>query len=417
MSISPKRPVPFTSLRVDGQLLDATGIRRMADDLVTHHGNDNWALDLRDAIHQLIDDDTTLHARTSGTTGPPKVVDLDHRDLVSSARLTAATFNLRPGDRALHCLPCAFIAGKMMLVRGMVIGLDLHIIDPRGSVLENLDTSDRFAFSAMVPQQLHRAIQEDRPRVERQFDTILIGGGPVSMTLIEDLRSLRTRVAHTYGSTETLTPVAFRESNAVTGPAEVFSAIGATHFGTDERECLIVHTPHLLVKEHVTNDLVELVDPHHFRWLGRADNVILKGGRKIFPEQLEARTAGVLPYPHFFTAMPDDRLGQAVMLVIETDRSAEEVLPEVLDKVTSVLKRHEWPRRVTGVSTLDRNSSGELIRPTMRSQHPGGRSTVGTSDSTWPTITCGYRTRWWAGFGIPSHPAHGNPPPWPCSRS
>ena len=37
----------------------------------------------------------------------------------------------------------------------------------------------------------------------------------------------------------------------------------------------------------------------------------LSGGKKIDPEQLEAKTAGIIPFPHYFTAVPDDRLGQA----------------------------------------------------------------------------------------------------------
>lgn len=302
-----------------------------------------------------------ISATTSGTTGPPKRIRVSRRDLVNSARLTAVTFNLEEGDRVLLCLPCDFIAGKMMLVRAMAIGLDLHIIDPRGSVLDNLNVPDRFLFTAMVPLQLHRAIQEDRTRVEEQFDTILLGGGPVSAALEEDLQGLRTAVYQGYGSTETVTHVAVRRINGDT-PSDHYSAIGRVSFSTDERGCLVVHTPHLTTKAHITNDLVELADDTHFRWLGRIDNVILSGGKKIHPEQLEAKTAGVIPYPHFFMAFPDDRLGEAVALVLETDRGSEEVLDEVLTALFSVLSEHELPRRVTALRSFLRTGSGKVVR-------------------------------------------------------
>jgi O-succinylbenzoic acid--CoA ligase len=123
-----------------------------------------------------------------------------------------------------------------------------------------------------------------------------------------------------------------------------------------------VYTPHLSIKQHVTNDLVELVDDTRFKWLGRYDNVILTGGKKIFPEQLEARTAGILPYPHYFTSVPDDLLGQAVMLVLETDRPEDEVLPEVLNKLMVTLHPHELPRRVQALRRIKRTSGGKLIR-------------------------------------------------------
>jgi O-succinylbenzoic acid--CoA ligase len=221
--------------------------------------------------------------------------------------------------------------------------------------------NDRFRFTAMVPLQLHRIIQEDRERVERQFDTILLGGGPVSDALREDIRDLDVKVYQSYGSTETVTHVALRHLNASDGE-DSFTAIGRVHFGRDPRGCLVVYTPHLSIKQHVTNDLVELVDDTRFKWLGRYDNVILTGGKKIFPEQLEARTAGILPYPHYFTSVPDDLLGQAVMLVLETDRPEDEVLPEVLNKLMVTLHPHELPRRVQALRRIKRTSGGKLIR-------------------------------------------------------
>ncbi|MBL7965045.1 MAG: AMP-binding protein [Flavobacteriales bacterium] len=310
------------------------------------------------AVHRS----SPLHVHTSGTTGPPKPLRIPRRDLVNSARLTADTFDLNPGDRALLCLPCEYIAGKMMLVRAMALGLDLHVIDPRGALLNNLKVHDRFRFTAMVPLQLHRAVQDDRARVERQFDQVLLGGGPVSQALIEDVSGISTRVFLGYGSTETVTHVAIRPLN---GPdrQDHFAALGAVTFHTDRRGCLVVRTPHLTVKEHVTNDLVELLDERNFLWKGRADHVILSGGKKIHPEQLESRTAGLIPFPHYFTATPDDRLGQAVVLVLETELSADDVLPEILDQLRDTLSPHELPRRVMAMRHLPRTSSGKVKRP------------------------------------------------------
>ena len=354
----------FDSLTLDGRALTRMEVYEHFDRLRKKRRKaEIW----KDEIYHLVMELTLLSgnsisASTSGTTGPPKNMRIPRRDLVNSARLTAETFDLHEGDRALLCLPCAYIAGKMMLIRAMALGLDLHVMDPRGSVLDNLgDIKDRFRFTAMVPLQLHRAIQEDRARVESQFEIILLGGGPVSAALEEDLQGLRTAVFQGYGSTETVTHAALRRLN---GPAinEVYHAIGSVRFSSDERGCLMVHTPHLRTKQHVTNDQVDLIDDTHFRWLGRIDNVILSGGKKIYPEQLEAKTAGVIPFPHFFMAFPDDRLGEAVALVLETDLGAEEILDEVLQTLISVLSEHELPRRVTAMRAFLRTGSGKVVR-------------------------------------------------------
>lgn len=352
---------PFNRLTIDGRTLENESILGWADTLVHQHGQAPWTMEVRDTLLELCADDGSITAHTSGTTGPPKALRLHVNDLRASARLTGHTFHLRQGDRALLCLPCSFVAGKLMLVRGFVIGLDLHLVDPAGGVLNNLDTQDRFRFAAMVPNQLHRALQDDRARLERQFQTILLGGGPVSKALEEDLQDLDVEVFHGYGSTETLTHVALRRLN---GPRkqEWSHALGDITFEQDERGCLLVNTPHLRTKYHETNDQIELLDERRFRWLGRYDNVILSGGRKIFPEQLEARTTGVLPYAHFFIARPDDKLGECVGLVLETDQEVGSVAPEVMDLLRDVLEPHEMPRRVTALVSFSRTPSGKLVR-------------------------------------------------------
>lgn len=358
----------FDAITVDGTQLRSVEAMQHFDRLADSAPTGSWAVPLRSLIHELLSYKTrALTVHTSGTTGPPKPLRLPRRDLISSARLTGQVFGLKNGDRALMCLPAAFIAGKMMVVRSMVLDLDLHLIDPRGSVLDNLRTTDRFRFTAMVPLQLHRAVQEDRNRVEEQFDTILLGGGPVSAVFVEDIASLRTKVYQGYGSTETVTHVALRPLNAATGVEEhgvdaPFKAVGKVSFGRDPRGCLVVYTPHLSTTQHVTHDLVELIDDTSFRWLGRYDNVILSGGKKIFPEQLEMKSAGVIPYTHYFTSVPDERLGQAVMLVLETDLPQDEVLPEVMERLMRTLDPHEWPRRVQALRSIARTGTGKLIR-------------------------------------------------------
>ncbi|MCB0764985.1 MAG: AMP-binding protein, partial [Flavobacteriales bacterium] len=331
-----------------------------------------WANSLNMLVRELIGDPIgPITAHTSGTTGTPKPVVITREDLVASAELTGRTFDLHRGDRSLLCLPCAYIGGKMMVVRAMVLGLDLHVIDPRGSVLENLDVEDRFAFTAMVPLQLHRAVLADRAAVEQRFATILLGGGPVSKAMMDAVRDLRTAVYQGYGSTETVTHVAIRGLNkAALVPGtqgsmdEPFHAIGEVSFGRDPRGCLVVYTPHLSTTQHVTNDIVELLGDTRFRWLGRWDNVILSGGKKLHPEQLEARTVGVIPYPHYFTGTPDAMLGQAVTLVIEADRPVQEVLPEVMDALVGVLDPHELPRKVRALDSFERTMAGKIIRNT-----------------------------------------------------
>ena len=65
--------------------------------------------------------------KTSGSTGKPKEIKLKKLDLIESSKLTARYFDLKVGDKVINCLPVKYIAGKMMLVRSLVLGLDLYI--------------------------------------------------------------------------------------------------------------------------------------------------------------------------------------------------------------------------------------------------------------------------------------------------
>lgn len=352
---------PFQRIILDGLPRQGEAILHWSAELAERHSDAPWTRSLGATLRELVTGSGALAARTSGTTGPPKPMTVPADDLIASARLTAATFGLKEGDRALLCLPCDFIAGKLMLVRAFVSGLDLQAIDPSGSVLGHLPDDRSFHFAALVPQQLHQAIGEDRARTERLFDTVLLGGGPVSAVLAEALQGLRTRVFHGYGSTEMVTHVALR---ALNGPdaADHFTALGTVRFAVDDRGCLVVHTPHLRTTEHRTNDVVELLDDRRFRWLGRSDNVILSGGKKLFPEALEARTAAVVPVPHFFAAMPDERLGQCTVLVLEAAPLTPEEEAALLTALERVLTKHERPKRILTLRSFRRTSSGKVVR-------------------------------------------------------
>src|SRR5690606_7015007 len=98
----------------------------------------------------------TLEVKTSGSTGNPKVISLSKEAMVQSALATGRFFKLQPGNSALHCLPTQYIAGKMMLVRPMVRGLELDLVAPAS--LPIFDYQKSYDFCAMVPLQLGKSL-------------------------------------------------------------------------------------------------------------------------------------------------------------------------------------------------------------------------------------------------------------------
>jgi len=262
-------------------------------------------------ITQWLDESDFVIVNTSGSTGKPKKVKLLKAQMINSAQATGTFFKLGEKNTALLCLSSNYIAGKMMLVRALTMGWNLHVVAPEKDAITQYDND--YDFVAMVPYQVLHSI-DALDKVKK----LIIGGGPISHELEEKLQNVSTEVFATYGMTETITHVAVRRLN---GPAraEEFSGLPNVRFSTDERGCLVVNAPHVATELVVTNDVVELHSATRFSWLGRFDNVVNSGGVKIFPEQVEKKLAPHIDIPFIIASEADDALGELVILILEHD--------------------------------------------------------------------------------------------------
>lgn len=287
--------------------------------------------------------------KTSGSTGKPKLIHYHKEAMVNSALATGDHFGVKIGDKALHCLNADFIAGKMMLVRAMILGLEIDLVPPQGNVLQSSDKI--YDFAAMVPLQVEHAF-EDLDKVK----TLLIGGAPSSVQLKERLKQKRTQCYETYGMTETVTHIASRKIN---GDSLLFSPLPGVKLSTDERGCMVIDVPYLTEEKIITNDLVALEKDQHFLLKGRIDNVINSGGIKVIPEEVEAKIAPYIAQPFFIGAIEDNALGQKVILLLEGEMPAE--LHLKLSNIES-LSKYELPKEIYSVALFMRTTNGKLMR-------------------------------------------------------
>lgn len=299
---------------------------------------------------------------TSGSTGTPTAIKFTREQLIRSAQGTASAFGLRSGDTALVCLTPAFVAGRMMIVRAMVSGMEIVAVDPTSNPLSGIPETQRIDFAAFVPLQLHTMLEEGLHERLKAIRTILVGGAPVSRELRElVLDRLAGNVYQTYGMTETLTHVAL---DHITGPEEVFKAMAGVEIGQDERGCLTITSA--VDRYLATNDLVALLPGNRFRWLGRYDNVINSGGVKYMPEQVERKMETTfarlnIHRPFFVAGMPHDRLGSELALVVEAERDA--VMEEMLAAEFGTMPdQYEKPRKIYFLPAFVYTASGKINR-------------------------------------------------------
>ena len=179
----------------------------------------------------------TFVLHTSGSTGTPKPIALTRAQMQASARVTQRALDLRAGQQALVCLNVGYIAGTMMLVRGMELGLTMHIVAPSSQPFAALPHDLAIDFVAVVPLQLQAMLDVGQASVLNTLGVIIVGGAPVSEQLLEGIQRRSVPVFSTYGMTETVSHVALRRLNGAEA-TDSYWLLEGVEAATDERGCL-----------------------------------------------------------------------------------------------------------------------------------------------------------------------------------
>lgn len=296
-----------------------------------------------------------IEVKTSGSTGKPKLIRLQKQAMVNSAIATGDYFGLQPGDTALDCLPSHYIAGKMMLVRAMVLGLEIDLVEPSAHPI--FDYEKHYDFSAMVPLQLKHVL-----KYTYNIKTIIVGGSKVPQPLLERIKTCDSSFFETYGMTETVTHVAVRKLPSKTSKGEkYFNAIPNVSFTQDERQCLVITASNLVEKPLITNDIVDLKSETSFQLFGRYDNVINSGGVKLFPEQIEDKLQSVINERFIIAGEADETLGERLVVIVENPKNSAESIANNIKQIKGLTK-FEVPKQVYTVDKFVETVSGKIQR-------------------------------------------------------
>ncbi|WP_027380990.1 AMP-binding protein [Chryseobacterium daeguense] len=296
----------------------------------------------------------TVKVQTSGSTGIPKIFDIEKKKMVNSAVMTCNFLGLKEGDSALICLPVEYISGKMMIVRSLVKNLKLITSDPSLKPLNDLN--EKINFCAMTPLQVENSLDK-----LYLIKNLIIGGAAVSENLkkkiAQTLKSSDAQIFETYGMSETLSHIGLKQ--IFPHPEDFFTVFENVEISTDSRGCLKIFAPDLNSEILQTNDLVEIINKKQFKFLGRIDNVINSGGAKIFPEQLEALVKRIIPNEAVFLGVDDESLGQKLMLIIEGKQS-----DDLIEKISHIPfeKSFHRPKEIIFIEEIPRTPNGKVNR-------------------------------------------------------
>jgi O-succinylbenzoic acid--CoA ligase len=335
------------------------------------------------------------HARivvfTSGTSGRARPVVLTGANVAASAAASQARLGNGAGDHWLGVLPLHHVGGLAILWRsareGGAVVLEERFAAPRAA---QLLASGGVAFASLVPTMLRRLLDQ-HPGPFPGVRAVLIGGGPSDPDLLARARAAGLPVLATYGLSETASQM------ATEAPAEAGTRPGSVGRPLDGFEVRVVDeaggalppetegrlavrgaavSPGYLGEAErppgawlVTGDLGHLDEEGYLYVAGRADEVIVTGGEKVHPAEVEGvlcRHPGVADAKVF--GEPDPEWGERVVA---------EVVPAIgtpFDPVALAahararLARYKVPRRWVERPRIDRT---DMDKPIPTASSPG----------------------------------------------
>ena len=326
------------------------------DSLATwRQGRGGIQANLADFLTEWWSDSPGIELQTSGSTGAPKRMIATREAMQASAEASCRFFGLKPGDTALLSLPLQYIAGKMMVVRALVGGLNLITAEPSSTPLTGL--TGPVVFAPMVPMQVATTLAQPNGAEQlARVRTLLLGGGFVDPALEEQLQALPCRVFTSYGMTETLSHIALRAAN---GPerSDWYTPLPGVSLTLTPAGTLQITVPYLQIHKLGTNDLAEIGVNGSFRILGRADAVINSGGIKIQAEEIEQELHRLTGLCVLALPLPHPVLGQCVAILWEGPDDAA----CAIQSACATLPKYHRPHLIKRVA-LPRTTSGKVAR-------------------------------------------------------
>lgn len=310
--------------------------------------------------------DAALCLATAGSTGPPKLVELSHRALQTSARLTIERLGAA-GARWLCCLPLDHVAGIMTLVRSRAAGVE-PVVLPRFDPAE-VAAAEADAVS-LVPAMLDRLL--DAGADLARWRRILLGGAAVRPELLDRARRAGGNVVRTYGMTETCGGVVY-DGRPLDGVEVHVAGDGVVRLRTPTIMDGYRLDPAATERAFedgwfVTRDLGEW-DGARLRVRGRADDVVVTGGENVSPEEVEALLASHPKVADVAVAgAGDPEWGQRVVAYVVPAPGQAPTLDELRAHVKRTAAAYKAPRELVLVETLPRLPSGKVARASLSSR-------------------------------------------------
>lgn len=317
---------------------------------------------------------------TSGTSGSPRGVVLSRRAFAAAAAASEANLGWQEEDRWLLALAPAHVGGLSILIRCLLARRCLVLPGARNAAgLARTMSEQRVTLVSLVPAMLAALLDlEPTWQPAPHLRAVLLGGAAASPRLLARAADLGIPVLTTYGLTECCSQVTTQRAGTVNrGELGAGPPLPGVELAIRADNAIAVRSPQLLsayLPAHpepldpegwlVTGDVGRLDAAGNLHVLGRLDDLIVTGGEKVAPLEVEA---ALLECPGVSAACvagaPDPFWGQVVgALVVPAPGSPPLDLALVRGFLTRHLASYKHPRRLVPVAEIPLTAAGKPDR-------------------------------------------------------
>jgi o-succinylbenzoate---CoA ligase len=326
---------------------------------------------------------------TSGSTGVPKAALHTFGNHFFSAQGSNANIVLVPGDCWLHSLPFYHVCGLSILFRCLLAGAAVALAEP-GAPLGKAIADSGATHVSLVSTQLSRLLRE-KDFEKGRLKAILLGGGPMPLSLVDEAAARRLPVHTSYGLTEMASQV------TTTPPGASQKELRTSGRPLSHREVEISNDGAILVRGETlfsgyvkgdivyrpldmdgwfrTGDLGDVDESGYLLVWGREDNLFVSGGENVQPEEIEEALSGLEGVKEAVVVpVGDQEFGARPVAFVQTVGGSVEPdalvlgLEKVLPRFKIPVSFHAWPDEAeAGGIKVDRS----IFRERARQLHRG----------------------------------------------
>jgi acyl-CoA synthetase (AMP-forming)/AMP-acid ligase II len=350
--------------------------------------------------------DTMVQMYTSGTTGFPKGVELNHSSMLACVRSMMGLTAWEPGEVALVTAPLFHTAGSAWASCAMQSGGTIVLLrEATPATILNAFEEQKITQALLVPAVIQMALQSSECGTKdfSSLKRMLYGASPITIPVLRQaLETFGCEMEQGYGLTETVGPVAMLRPDDHLNDEKLQScgkAVPGAELRVVDKEghdCAVSDVGEIVVSgvqvmngywnrpddtaAAIKDGWFHTGDAGYFDADGylfihdRLKDMIVSGAENVYPAEVERALESFPGIAEVAViGVPDEQWGEAVKAVVVANPGAALSENEIIEFARTRVARFKCPKSVDIVDALPRNPSGKILKKELRAPYWEGR--------------------------------------------